>query len=101
MTPGTHVRAHCAPNNIRIRCHLGLITPANVTMRVGEQIKEWEEGKVLCFDVAFEHEVWHTGNADRVVLIVDFWHPDLFRTQIAALQRYFWASKIGKSKRYC
>ena len=29
------------------------------------------------FDDSFEHEVWHHGEADRIVLIVDFIHPQL------------------------
>lgn len=33
--------------------------------------------KVMVFDDSFEHEVWHNGTAPRVVLIMDFWHPDL------------------------
>ena len=32
---------------------------------------------VLIFDDSFEHEVWHEGADDRVVLICDMWHPDL------------------------
>ena len=28
-------------------------------------------------DDSFEHEVWHEGDRDRVVLICDIWHPEL------------------------
>ena len=31
----------------------------------------------MIFDDSFEHEVWHEGESLRLVLIVDFWHPDL------------------------
>ena len=31
----------------------------------------------MVFDDSFEHEVWHDGRDPRVVLIMDFWHPDL------------------------
>lgn len=29
------------------------------------------------FDDSFEHEAWHDGPHTRVILIADFWHPDL------------------------
>ena len=32
---------------------------------------------MIIFDDSFEHEVWHDGNQTRLVLIVDFWHPEL------------------------
>lgn len=47
--------------------------------------REWKEGKVLMFDDSFEHEVWHEGDSLRLVLIVDFWHPDLSASQKASL----------------
>ena len=40
-------------------------------------MREWAEGRCLIFDDSFEHEVWHEGDSDRVVLICDLWHPDL------------------------
>lgn len=36
MEPGTHVWPHCGPTNCRLRAHLGLVVPANVSIRVGE-----------------------------------------------------------------
>ena len=26
---------------------------------------------------SYEHEVWHEGTEDRIVLICDMWHPEL------------------------
>jgi len=43
--------------------------------------RTWEEGKFIIFDDSFEHEVWHDGNEFRLVLIVDFWHPELTEQQ--------------------
>ena len=39
--------------------------------------RTWQEGKFIVFDDSFEHEVWHKGTELRLVLIVDFWHPEL------------------------
>jgi hypothetical protein len=41
----------------------------------------WAEGRCLIIDDSFEHEVWFTtapsgAVADRIVLVVDLWHPD-------------------------
>lgn len=85
MHPGTHVWAHVGPTNCRLRSHLGLVVPPKVRIRVANETREWKEGKVLMFDDSFEHEVWHDGDTLRLVLIVDFWHPDLSATQKASL----------------
>lgn len=85
MHPGTHVWAHTGPTNCRLRAHLGLIVPENVTIRVAQEIRRWEEGKVILFDDSFEHEVWHNGSTYRLVLIVDFWHPELSAYQKRSL----------------
>ncbi|XP_049541652.1 midasin-like isoform X3 [Anopheles darlingi] len=81
MHPGTHVWPHCGPTNCRIRAHLGLNVPSGTYIRVAEETRSWENGKWLIFDDSFEHEVWHNGTATRLVLIVDFWHPELTESQ--------------------
>jgi aspartate beta-hydroxylase len=78
MKPGTRVRPHTGPSNERIRVHLGLEVPEGCCgIRVGTIEKSWREGELLIFDDSFEHEVWHRGEKRRLVLIVDFLHPDL------------------------
>ncbi|XP_050076125.1 claspin-like [Anopheles maculipalpis] len=81
MHPGTHVWPHCGPTNCRIRAHLGLSVPQGTYIRVAEETRSWEDGKWLIFDDSFEHEVWHNGTETRLVLIVDFWHPELTESQ--------------------
>lgn len=78
LHPGTTIRPHCGPSNARLRLHLTIQHGSGgAWIRVGRQNKTWEEGGVLIFDDSFEHEVQHTGKSPRVVLIVDFWHPQL------------------------
>ncbi|XP_049880385.1 aspartyl/asparaginyl beta-hydroxylase isoform X3 [Pectinophora gossypiella] len=77
MEPGTHVRPHVGPTNCRLRMHLGLSNTKDTYIRVDQETRQWQEGKVLLFDDSFEHEVWHNGTGKRLVLIVDVWHPDL------------------------
>lgn len=72
-----HLRAHCSVDNLRVRCHLALQVPPGCSIRVGQETRQWEEGKALVFEDSFEHEVWNRGTTRRAILIVDFWHPDL------------------------
>ena len=32
---------------------------------------------MLILDDSFDHEVWQNGTESRLILIIDFWHPDL------------------------
>ena len=77
LKAGTHIGAHCGPSNLRLRVHLGLLVPEGCKIRVGDQVRLWREGECLVFDDSFEHEVWHEGSGERVVLICDCWHPSL------------------------
>lgn len=77
MEPNTHVYSHTGPTNCRLRAHLGLVVPDGVRLRVGDEILYWQEGKIIIFDDSFEHEVWHEGSSNRLVLIIDVWHPEL------------------------
>lgn len=83
--PGKHLPAHRGPYNGVLRLHLGLIVPEprdQVAIRVGDQICHWEEGKVLIFDDAYEHEAWNKTDKVRVVLFVDFVKPLRFPANI-------------------
>ena len=46
-------------------------------MRVATETVRWREGELIVFDDSFEHEVWNDSGETRIVLIVDFNHPDL------------------------
>lgn len=81
LAPGTHVTPHCGPTNARLRLHMGIKVPEGVSIRIDEEWVKWQEGKCLIFDDSFEHEVKHTGTEPRIVLIMDFWHPDMTEEQ--------------------
>jgi aspartyl/asparaginyl beta-hydroxylase/uncharacterized protein DUF6817 len=92
MRPGTHVQAHRGPTNLRVRCHLGIAVPTgDCGLRVGDERRGWSEGRCLVFDDSFEHEAWNHTAEDRLVLIVDLWHPGLSSSEVhllAGLHRY-------------
>ena len=77
IQPGTHIRTHTGPTNERLRIHLTLIHTGGARIRVGYDWHTWEEGKAIIFDDSWEHEVKHTGDGIRAVLIMDIWHPQL------------------------
>lgn len=78
MQAGTHIAPHRGPTNLRLRCHLGIQIPdGNCGLRVGNQIGEWKQGQCIVFDDFYEHEAWNETTEDRIVLIIDLWHPEL------------------------
>ncbi|HSO97812.1 MAG TPA: aspartyl/asparaginyl beta-hydroxylase domain-containing protein, partial [Solirubrobacteraceae bacterium] len=92
MRPGTHIHPHRGPTNLRLRCHLGISVPeGDCAIRVADESRRWSEGGCLLFDDSFEHEAWNHTDADRIVLIVDLWHPSLTGAEVhllAGLHRY-------------
>jgi aspartate beta-hydroxylase len=87
LSPGTHIRPHLGPTNVRLRCHLGIRIPdGDCGLKVGGETRVWEEGRCIVFDDSLEHEAWNHTGEDRIVLIIDFWHPDLTPMEIAYLE---------------
>merc|ERR1712048_582555 len=87
LTPGTRLRPHCGPSNARLTCHLGIKVPCSkeqgLWLRAGNDTpRGWTEGQCMVFDDSFEHEVvFEEPKAndpyceERVVLLLNFWHP--------------------------
>jgi aspartyl/asparaginyl beta-hydroxylase (cupin superfamily) len=76
--PGKRLPPHRGPYNGVLRLHLGLLVPepgAHLGIRIGPEFRTWQEGKVLIFDDAYEHEAWNESGDPRVVLFVDFVKP--------------------------
>lgn len=89
LKPGAHIIPHFGQMNFRLTVHLGLIVPEGCGIRVGDQTRHWEPGKVLAFDDSFEHEAWNRGDKERIVLILEAWHPDIREAEIEGLQLFF------------
>ncbi len=87
MKPGTHIAPHRGPTNMRLRCHLGIRIPqGDCAIRVDGETRAWLEGECIVFDDYYEHEAWNHTAEERIVLIVDLWHPDLSPAEVALLQ---------------
>lgn len=87
LSPGTHIKPHTGSSNLRLRYHLGIKVPQqeNIEIRVGETSRSWIQDKCIIFDDSFEHEVFHNGNKERIVFIVDLWHPEITDEMIKTL----------------
>ncbi len=87
MSPHTAIQAHRGPTNMRLRCHLGIQVPGgDCAIKVGEEVRHWEEGQCLVFDDYYQHEAWNHTDQMRTVVILDIWHPELSRREIQLLE---------------
>ena len=77
MRPGAHIPAHNGFVNTRLICHLPVIVPGGCYFRVGNEEREWSEGKAWVFDDTMEHEAWNRSDRPRVVLLFETWRPEL------------------------
>jgi aspartate beta-hydroxylase len=89
MKPGTSINPHYGATNIKLRCHFPLFVPEEAFLRVAGDPRAWEEGKMIIFDDSYEHEAANLSDSkERVILLIDIWHPELIedeRQQIKAM----------------
>jgi aspartyl/asparaginyl beta-hydroxylase (cupin superfamily) len=91
LAPHSRVAPHSGPTNMRVRAHLGIDIPPHCGIRVGGTNATWQNGRCIVFDDSFPHEVWNESDRERIVLVVDLWHPDLSDDEVRLLdgfQRY-------------
>ena len=77
LKPGVRIPPHTGMVNTRLICHLPLIVPPGCGLRVGNDTREWVEGKAWAFDDTIEHEAWNNSDQTRVILLFDIWRPEL------------------------
>ena len=75
--------------NTRLICHLPLIVPPNCRLRVGNEVRNVEAGKMLIFDDSIEHEAWNDSDETRVILLFEIWRPELDAEERRALTAMF------------
>lgn len=78
LAPGKHIPDHRGPYKGVIRYHLGLKVPEpqeRCRIRVGDDVRHWEEGKSLIFDDTYNHEVWNDTDGERAILFMDVVRP--------------------------
>jgi aspartate beta-hydroxylase len=96
LAPKTKIPPHTGSTNARLVLHLPLIVPGGCALRVGNDTREFVEGRAWVFDDTIEHEAWNNSDAQRVVLLMDIWNPFLTQTErdlvgalMSANERYY------------
>lgn len=89
LEPGAHIPPHSGMLNCRLICHLPLIVPDGCWLRVGNEAREWEEGKLLIFDDSMEHEAKNPSDRLRIVLLFDIWRPEITEEERKAISAIF------------
>lgn len=77
LAPQTFIKPHVGWVTTVFRAHLGLIVPTDCALRVGDEVRNWEEGKCVIFDDTVEHEAWNKSGEERIVLLFDFARPEI------------------------
>jgi len=103
LRPDTYVTPHYGVYNFKLRCQLPLIVPngvddENLYLKVRNDIVYFREGQGFVFDDSYLHEVTYNNHENvemekrleiynnRVVLLFDFWHPDLSSSEIEGIK---------------
>ena len=96
LEPKTRIPPHTGVTNARLTLHLPLIVPEGCWFRVGNDTREWQEGKAWVFDDTIEHEAYNPSDKLRIILIFDIWNPhlsvaerDLVRELLQGLNAYY------------
>lgn len=92
LRPQSKIPPHTGVTNTRAIIHLALEVPPGCGFRVGNETREWVEGKAFAFDDSIEHEAWNNSDQRRAVLIIDSWNPHLSAREQAAILQYFAAA---------
>jgi aspartyl/asparaginyl beta-hydroxylase (cupin superfamily) len=81
LAPRTHLPAHSSATNARLIVHLPLVVPEKCRFRVGNETREWQEGRAWVFDDTINHEAWNDSDEFRTILLFDIWNPYLTETE--------------------
>ena len=77
LDAGGVIQPHRDVSNVFLTMHLPLIAPGNGFIEVGGLRREWRRGEAMIFDSSYHHQAQNNSGKVRVVLLVDFLHPDL------------------------
>ena len=90
MSPQASIAAHYGACNLKLRCHFPLFVPEEAFLSVAGDARPWEEGKMVIFDDSYEHEAANLSpDKERVILLIDIWHPDLVPAEINQIRNMF------------
>ena len=82
LGPGGLIKSHRDVSNVFLTLHLPLVAPGNGYIEVGGMRREWRKGEPLVFDSSYNHQAENKSAETRIVLLVDFPHPDLSGSEL-------------------
>lgn len=88
LAPGADIAPHQGRAIGVGRFHLGLVVPDGCGLEVEGAQRSWVEGEWLAFDDVRVHRTWNHGDRDRIVLSLDFEHPDVAMPRRAYASRF-------------
>lgn len=90
MKPHTDIKPHSDFTNFVLTTHVPLVIPENgknkCRLSVGDEERQWMEGKVILFDTSILHDAVNESEEMRYILMLRIWHPDLSEEERGALQ---------------
>jgi len=90
MKPHTSIKPHSDFTNFVLTSHVPLVIPENgnnkCRLSVGDETRQWIEGKVILFDTSIYHDAINESDEMRYILMLRVWHPDLTNDEREALQ---------------
>jgi aspartyl/asparaginyl beta-hydroxylase (cupin superfamily) len=89
LRPHARIPPHNGLVNTRLICHLPLIVPPGCGFRVGNETREWVEGRAWAFDDSIDHEAWNDSDRTRVILLFEIWRPELSAQERTLVQAMF------------
>ena len=89
LAPHTRIPEHYGVSSAVLTVHLPIVVPPGCGLRVHEETRTPEEGRLLIFDDTWQHSAWNDSDRQRVVLIFELWHPDLSEPEKRAIARTF------------
>ena len=72
LAPGTRITSPAGYTSEMLRCHLGLVAPANYAICVANETRAWSPGTCFVFDYTVEHKAWNRSDSTRIVFLLDF-----------------------------
>lgn len=79
LEPSSSVKPHNGDTNGVVRCHMGLVVPAELPtcgFRVGGESISWKHGKIFMFNDAILHTAWNNSDSIRYILSFDVIRPE-------------------------
>jgi tetratricopeptide (TPR) repeat protein len=87
LAPHTRIPEHFGVSSAILTAHLPIEVPPGCGLKVHQETREPQAGKLMVFDDTWEHSAWNDSDQPRVVLIFELWHPELTGPEREAIAR--------------